>query len=91
MPSGTMRHRDSFSVMGGSLMAMRGEFLYNGYIPTKGVVRVFQDLDSTTHVFAMLRNGQSIYTTRDHIKARKMSSTPHRKAVEARRREAANA
>lgn len=67
-------------------MAMRGEFLYNGYIPYKGTVQVYQDIDSTTHVFAVLRSGQSLYTTRDKIKARKTSNVAHRKATEAARR-----
>lgn len=57
-------------------MAMRGEFLFSGYMPGRGVVRVFHDLDSTTHVFAMLASGQSIYTTRDRIQARKTVRAP---------------
>lgn len=58
-------------------MAMRGEFLFTGYMAGRGTVRVFHDLDSTTHVFAMLSSGQSIYTTRDRIAPRKPAqSTP---------------
>lgn len=57
-------------------MAMRGEFLFSGYMPGWGTVRVFHDLDSTTHVFAMTRSGQSIYTTRDRIQARKTIRAP---------------
>lgn len=68
-------------------MAMRGEFLYNGYLPGNGPVHVYQDIDSTEYVFALLRNGQSVYTTRDKIRARKLSNVSHRKANEVRRRE----
>lgn len=59
-------------------MAMRGEFLYTAYMPGKGPVEVFQDMDSTTHVFAMQRNGQSIYTTRDAVRPRKVSNRANR-------------
>lgn len=60
-------------------MAMRGEFLFNGWVPNRGPVQVYQDMDSTTHVFAIMRNGQSLYTTRDHIRARKLSNKTSRR------------
>lgn len=67
-------------------MAMRGKFLYNGWVPHRGPVQVFQDMDSTTHVFALMRNGQSLYTTRDNVRARKLSNAKTRKANEEARR-----
>lgn len=53
-------------------MALQGDYIYTGYLPNVGMVRVFQDLDSTVCVFAISESGERHYVTRNRISARKV-------------------
>ena len=59
-------------------MATRGEFIFTGYIPGTGMVRVFQDMDSTTHVFALpTKADQFRYVHRTQVQPRRTSVKKH--------------
>lgn len=54
-------------------MALQGDYIYTGYLPNVGMVRVFQDLDSTVCVFAISKAGERHYVARTRIAARKIA------------------
>lgn len=52
-------------------MAMQGAYIFTGYLPGKGMVRVFQDLDSTQFVFAQsMKDDSRSFVARDMVQAR---------------------
>lgn len=52
-------------------MAMQGAYIFTGYLPGKGMVRVFQDLDSTQFVFAQsMKDDSRSFVSRDMVQVR---------------------
>lgn len=52
-------------------MAMQGAYIFTGYLPGKGMVRVFQDLDSTQFVFAQsMKDDSRSFVSRDVVQVR---------------------
>lgn len=52
-------------------MAMQGAYIFTGYLPGKGMVRVFQDLDNTNFVFAhSMKDDSRFFVPRDRVQAR---------------------
>lgn len=51
-----------------SSMAYRGPYIFDGYLPRRGRVRVFQDLDSSDHFFCMgMKSDKQYYVRRSAV------------------------
>lgn len=52
-------------------MALRGTFIGEGYVPGRGLGRVFTDMDNSSHFFVILEaRGIELYLARERVKFR---------------------
>lgn len=59
-------------------MALRGAFIAEGYVPGRGMGRVYSDMDNSSHFFVILKNrGIELYLARERVQFRK-SAMPKR-------------
>lgn len=65
-------------------MALRGPYLFDGYISGRGRVRVFQDLDSSRYFFCLaMKSDRQYYVRRELVKGIAGSQRVRSEAAEA--------
>lgn len=57
-------------------MALRGSFIADGYVPGRGMGRVYSDMDNSSHCFVILKDrGIELYLARERVQFRKTKVT----------------
>ena len=58
-------------------MATRGVYIMDGYIPNRGMFRVYQDLDNPNFLFCEAKNYDlSLYVSRERVQPRRAKANP---------------
>lgn len=56
-------------------MALRGAFIAEGYVPGRGLGRVYEDMDNSSNFFVILKDrGIELYVARERVQFRKSAA-----------------